>query len=166
MGEGTVCWLCIVQEGKGMQVWCRTRGYQCEAFYSGEGSKIGNLQNRGKRIWGADIVLGWTALRVQTVQDRTFGRCKPGQSTDMLILHSVREYLGCRACAGQDGTQVANHSTMEYGNWGVQIWCDRRRSLRMQIMCRGGRHRVCSWCKTGQQIFYPVPLITPKQGYI
>lgn len=39
----------------------------------------------------------------------------------MLIWHSVREYLGCRACAGQDGTQVANHSTMEYGSWGADM---------------------------------------------
>lgn len=39
------------------------------------------------------------------------------QSMRMFILHSVREYSGCIACAGQDGIQVANPSTMQYGRW-------------------------------------------------
>lgn len=61
---------------------------QCEAFYSGEGSKIGNLvQNRGKEYEVQTLYWAGTALRVQTVQDRTFGMQTWCRATcDMLIL--------------------------------------------------------------------------------
>ena len=76
-------------------IWCRTGGqeYDVQTSYWAEG----HSRSRQCRTGHLDANLV--------------------QSTRMLILHSIREHLGCRACAGQDGIQVANPSSMQYGRW-------------------------------------------------
>ena len=95
---------------------------------------------------GQDI---WDANVVQSTRDVDLAQCK--RTFGVQSMFRARWHSSCQP----------QYNTV----W--QLGCrygDMRRSLGVQIVCRGGRHRVHSWCKRRSATFYLVPLITPKQG--